>query len=459
VDAFEQLWQYATQDADPKVFEPLRQPIQDRAAAFRKQLVDSEPAHIEQLLAFAARAYRRPLSGIESNELRGLYGRLREQEIGHEDAFRLTLARVLAAPAFLYRIETPGPGTAASPVSNWQLATRLSYFLWSSIPDQELSEAAATGRLQDPDALAAQARRMLHDGRVRRLATEFACQWLHIYDFDSMDEKSEGHFPTFAALRGAMYEESIQFFTDLMQQDRSVLNILDSDYVIVNDAMAAHYGMPGVTGPEWRRVTGARQIGRGGILAQATTLAKQSGASRTSPILRGNWISEVLLGEKLPRPPKGVPQLPETPPEGLTERQLIERHSSDPSCAKCHSRIDPFGFALESFDAIGRFRNKDEANLAINASTALLDGTRLEGFEGLRSYLSSTRRDDFLRQFCRKLLGYSLGRSVLLSDELLLDEMLSELKAKDYRFSAVVETIVRSPQFREIRGREAEDDE
>jgi hypothetical protein len=166
-----------------------------------------------------------------------------------------------------------------------------------------------------------------------------------------------------------------------------------------------------------------------------------------------------LLGEKLPRPPKGVPQLPETPPEGLTERQLIERHSSDPSCAKCHSRIDPFGFALESFDAIGRFRNKDEANLAINASTALLDGTRLEGFEGLRSYLSSTRRDDFLRQFCRKLLGYSLGRSVLLSDELLLDEMLSELKAKDYRFSAVVETIVRSPQFREIRGREAEDDE
>jgi hypothetical protein len=206
-------------------------------------------------------------------------------------------------------------------------------------------------------------------------------------------------------------------------------------------------------------VTGARQIGRGGILAQATTLAKQSGASRTSPILRGNWISEVLLGEKLPRPPKGVPQLSETPPEGLTERQLIERHSSDPSCAKCHSRIDPFGFALESFDAIGRFRNKDEANLAINASTALLDGTRLEGFEGLRSYLSSTRRDDFLRQFCRKLLGYSLGRSVLLSDELLLDEMLSELKAKDYRFSAVVETIVRSPQFREIRGREAEDDE
>jgi hypothetical protein len=459
VDAFEQLWQYATQDADPKVFEPLRQPIQDRAAAFRKMLVDSEPKHVDALIEFAARAYRRPLTAAESSELRGLYRQLREQEIPHEDAFQLTLARVLVSPAFLYRVEKPGPGSTQAPVSSWELANRLSYFLWSSLPDAELADAAQSGQLDDSEILAAQARRMLRDGRVRRLATEFACQWLHIYDFDSMNEKSERHFPTFAALRGAMYEESIQFFTDLFQHDGSVLDIIGGDYAILNDEMASHYEIPDVTGAAWRRVDGARRFSRGGILAQASTLAKQSGASRTSPILRGNWISEVLLGEKLPRPPKDVPQLPETPPEGLTERQLIEKHSADPACAKCHARIDPLGFSLENFDAIGRSRVVSEGNLAIDSSTTLIDGTKLNGMDGLREYLLTARRDDFVRQFCRKVLGYALGRSVQLADEPLLDEMETKLKANDYRFSAVVETIVSSRQFREIRGRDAPDED
>jgi hypothetical protein len=236
-----------------------------------------------------------------------------------------------------------------------------------------------------------------------------------------------------------------------------VLEIIDADYTFVNEALARHYGIPGVTGPDWRRVQGVRRFSRGGILTQATTLAKQSGASRTSPILRGNWISEVLLGEKLPRPPKDVPQLPDTAPAGLTERQLIEKHSSDPACAKCHARIDPLGFALESFDAIGRFRDKDAGSLTIDARTTLMDGTELDGLDGLRSYLLTARRDDFLRQFCRKLLGYALGRAVQLSDEPLLADMQAQLKAKDYRIHAAVETIVLSRQFREIRGREVAD--
>jgi len=317
-------------------------------------------------------------------------------------------------------------------------------------------------------------RRMLRDPKTRRLATEFACQWLHIVDFDHLDEKSERHFPTFAGLKGAMYEESIQFFTDLFQNDGSVLDILNADYTFLNEPLAKHYGIPlrqasqpagqsGSADPSsgWRRVGGIKQYGRGGILGQATTLAKQSGASRTSPILRGNWISEVLLGERLPRPPKGVPLLPEdeAATEGLTVRQLVEKHSSDAKCAVCHRRIDPLGFSLEGFDAIGRRRDKDLGDRPIDTRVKAMDGAQFDGLDGLRMYLLTTRGEAFLRQFCRKLLGYALGRSVQLSDEPLLALMQSELKAKNHHFVSAVEAIIRSRQFREIRGRETAYDE
>jgi hypothetical protein len=457
VTAFDQLAEFATQDRPDVVKElvPLRQPILDRAAAFRQRLIDCEPKQIDSLLAFAQQAYRRPLTEQESQQIRSLYASLREQELSHEEALRLTLARVLVAPAFLYRLEQPGPGAKASPVSDWELASRLSYFLWSSQPDEELRAAAAAGRLRDPEVLAAQAKRMLRDPKSRRLATEFACQWLQIYEFDQHDEKSERHFPTFAQLRSEMYEESIHFFTDLFQNDRPVLNILDADYTFLNEDLAKHYGIPGVTGQQWRRVEGVRQFGRGGVLTQATVLAKQSGASRTSPILRGTWLSDVVLGEKLPRPPKNVPVLTDTVPEGLTERQLTERHSIDPACVACHRRIDPFGFALENFDAIGRFRQKDAGGLAIDTKTVVPDGTSIEGLAGLQDYLLTARKQAFVRQFNRKVLGYALGRSVRLSDEPLLAEMQATLEKNDYRVVPAIELIIRSPQFRMIRGRDA----
>jgi Protein of unknown function (DUF1592)/Protein of unknown function (DUF1588)/Protein of unknown function (DUF1587)/Protein of unknown function (DUF1585)/Protein of unknown function (DUF1595)/Planctomycete cytochrome C len=455
VDAFAQLLEYASQDADPKVFEPLRKPINDRAAAFRKALIEAEPKHLESLLAFTSRAYRRPLSDVEGLELLALYRRLRDEEIPHDEALRLTLARVLVAPAFLYRIEKAGQGESAVAVSDWELASRLSYFLWSSTPDAELSRVAANGTLHEPKVLSAQTRRMLRDPKIRRLAIEFTCQWLHIYDFDTLDEKSERHFPTFAALRGDMYEESIQFFTNLFQHDGSVVALFDCDYAYLNAAMASHYGIPGVTGSEWRRVEGVRKYGRGGILGLSTTLAKQSGASRTSPILRGNWVSEVLLGERLPRPPKDVPKLPEDEAaiEGLTVRQVAEQHSHDPKCAGCHVRIDPMGYALEGFDAIGRSRARDLGGRPIDAKAATRDGATFEGIDGLRDYLLTNRRDAVLRQFRRKLLGFALGRSVQLSDEPLLDEMKSRMEAGDFKFSTAVEMIVNSPQFRNVRGR------
>lgn len=460
VNAYEQIVEFATQDRPDlePVFKPMREPINAAAAAFRQRMVDVEPTQVAALVDFAARAYRRPLTEHEGRDLHELYQRLREQELPHEEAFRFTLARIFIAPAFLYRLESAPAGTAPAPITDSELASRLSYFLWSSQPDDELRAAAAAGTLHQPDVLAAQARRLLADSRVRRLATEFACQWLHIYDFDSLDEKSTRHFPEFAELRGDMYEESIQFFTDLFQRDGSVLGVFNADHTFVNERLARFYGIPDVTGPEWRRVDGVRQYGRGGILALSTTLAKQSGASRTSPILRGTWVSEVLLGEKLPKPPKDVPILPEdeTATDGLTVRELVARHTSDAKCSSCHKKIDPFGFSLEGYDAIGRRRDVDLANRPIDTKTTLPDGQGIDGWPGLRDYLIENRRATVLRQFCKKLLGYSLGREVQLSDEPLLEEMQQQLAEHEYRFSAAVETILKSPQFREIRGRDAQ---
>ena len=453
VDVFEQLWQFATQDAKPEAFEPMREPIMRGAEVFKKQQIEAEPKHVQAVLDFAMQAWRRPLNDPEQSELRALYQKLRQQDLPHASAVRMLLARVLVTPAFLYRGEKAAPGPKAAPVNDWELATRLSYFLWSSAPDAELRGLAASGKLRDPDVLTAQARRMMKDARIRRLATEFGCQWLHVRDVETLDEKSERHFPTFVGLRADMQEEAVRFFMDLFQADRSVLSLLAADYSFVNGPLAKHYGFAS-KGEDWQRVDGLRAQGRGGVLGFAATLAKQAGASRTSPILRGNWLSEVVLGEKLPRPPKGVPVLPEEAPAGLTERQLTERHSSDPKCAGCHQRIDPFGFALEGFDAIGRARKLDAAGLVIDTRTTLANGTPIDGLDGLRTYLVSTRGDDFVRQFCRKLLGYALGRSVQLSDKPLIETMLAQLKANEYRVSIAMELIVNSPQLREVRGRD-----
>jgi hypothetical protein len=442
VDVFEQLWQFATQDADPKAFEPLREPIYHDAELFKQQQLAAEPRHVQAVLDFATRAWRRPLSDAELGELRSLYQKLRKQELPHDAAVRMLLARVLVAPAFLYRGEKAAPGSKAAPVNDQELATRLSYFLWSSGPDSELSHVATAEKLHDPTVLAAQARRMLKDDKIRRLATEFGCQWLHVRDVGTLDEKSERHFPTFLSLRGDMQEEVVRFFIDLFQNDRSVLSVLNSDHTFVNASLAKHYELD-VKGDGWQRFDGIQSKGRGGILGFAATLAKQSGASRTSAILRGTWLSEVILGDKLPIPPKGVPILPEETPANLSERQLIERHSRDENCAGCHRRIDPFGFALEGFDAIGRARKAD-------TKTVLPDGTSVDGLKDLRDYLINQRGNDFLRQFCRKLLGYALGRSVQLSDRPLIDSMVQS----DHRIGTLIDLIVRSPQFREMRGKD-----
>ncbi|MFM7603700.1 MAG: DUF1592 domain-containing protein, partial [Prosthecobacter sp.] len=454
VDAFEQIWQYSTQDGPnapngDKRLEPLRDPIMRGAEAFKKRMLDLEPTQVKAMLEFAGKAWRRPLDNGERSELNELYSKLRQQDLPHIKAMRLMLARVLTSPAFLYRGEKAPAKTG--PVSTEELATRLSYFLWSSAPDEELRTAS----LQDTEVLVAQARRMLKSNKVRRLALEFGCQYLHVHDVATLDEKSERHFPTFLDLRDDMQEEVTRFFIDLIQNNRSIISLLDADHTFVNAELAKHYGLkagewgqknPSAHSPapillpdsSWHRVEQLHAQGRGGILGFAATLAKQAGASRTSAILRGTWLTEVVLGEKLPTPPKGVPTLPEEAPADLTERQLIERHSRDENCMGCHKRIDPYGFALEGFDAIGRARKAD-------TKTVLPDGTAVDGISALRNYLLTKRSDDFTRQFCRKLLGYALGRSVQLSDKPLIDQMMKS----DFCFGTLVEHIVRSRQFRE----------
>ncbi|MFN5804237.1 MAG: DUF1592 domain-containing protein [Opitutia bacterium] len=455
IDAYEQLHQFASQGVLKDTFVSLREGVYRAADEFRAKMVAAEPAQVSAVIDFAGRAWRRPLTAADRDGLRLLYDRLRKDGLAHDRALRSLLVRVLTSSDFLYRGETAPPGAGPAPLDDWELASRLSYFLWSSAPDDELRSLAAAGRLRDPAALAAQTRRMLRDPKVVRLSREFGCQWLHVRDVAELDEKSERHFPEFVSLRGAMQEEVERFFTDLFTGDRSVLSLLDADHTFVNGPLARFYGLK-VEGEDWRRVDGLRAAGRGGVLGMGATLAKQSGASRTSPILRGNWLSEVVLGEKLPRPPKGVPVLPEEAPAGLTERQLIERHSSDPACARCHQRIDPYGFSLEGFDAIGRRRDRDAAGLPVVTATTLPGGVAVDGLDGLRGHLATARADDFRRQFCRKLLGYALGRAVQLSDRPLVDAMIAKLKAEEDRVGSVVESIVLSRQFREIRGRDHE---
>jgi len=455
---------FTTQDQPKELtayYEGMREPFRKRAEAFENQVEAAIPRQLQALREFAARAYRRPLRDDEKNSLTGQYKVLRAKGVSGDEAFRGVLTRVMVSPSFLFRIEQAPPGKKAGPVNDYELATRLSYFLWSTLPDEELTHLAAEGKLRDSIVLQQQARRMLKDDRVRSLAVEFGTQWIHVRDFLEFNEKNEKLFPTFdASLRSDIYEESARFFQDLFQNDEPVTCLIDADYTYLNESLARHYGIPGVAGAQWRRVDGVKQYGRGGVLALASVLSKEAGASRTSPILRGNWIVETLLGEKLPRPPPDVPKVADEQATGeLTMRQIIEKHTQTASCAVCHQRIDPFGFALERYDSIGRARDKEANGQPIDCRAKLKDGTEFDGIDGLRTYLLTKKKDVIVRLFCRRLLGYALGRAVTLSDQTLIDDMVAELEKNQGHVDAAVLAIVRSPQFNNIRGSDYDEEE
>lgn len=412
-----------------------------------KQIDDSILSHLRE---FAKRAWRRPITDEETKKLDALYFVSRQKELDRESAAREVLVRVLVSPNFLFKAETLPPiadaKTPELPLNAHELASRLSYFLWASTPDWELRKAADDGSLLKREVLAAQTNRMLRDPKAAALAKEFAGQWLKFNGFDAHNSVDEKKFPQFTPeLRADMHREVVEFFTHLVRDDRSVSDIIGGDYTFLNERLAKHYGIPGVTGGEFREVKGIAPHRRGGLLGMGAILTKTSRPHRTSPVVRGDYLYQVVLGIASPPPPPNVPELKETSkPSSL--REALLQHRTDSACAVCHERIDPLGFALESFDPIGRFRATDETGGKIDDTGEMPGGARFTGFAGLRDYLKKNE-PQFVTQLTRKLLGYALGRQTLPSDKKLLQQMQASLKASNGKFSAAVLEIVRSRQF------------
>jgi hypothetical protein len=417
----------------------------------------AEPSHVAAIQDFAERAYRRPLTKAERDDVAAFYRSLRENDgLSHEEAVRDSIVRVLMSPHFCYRVDLRATGEGVRPLSDHALASRLSYFLWSSMPDRELLARAAAGELRRPEVLAAQARRMLRDDRVRGLATEFGGNWLDFRRFEEHNSVDRGRFPTFNdELRQAMFEEPVRFLMDLVREDRSVLDCLHGKHTFVNPVLARHYGMPEPKGrpDEWVRIE-ANRHGRGGLLPMAVFLTKNSPGLRTSPVKRGYWVVRRLLGETIPAPPAQVPELPEDEAKlgERTLRETLARHRADTSCAGCHNRFDALGVVFEGYGPIGERREKDLGGRPVETQADFPGGGEGVGLEGLRSYIRERRQEEFIDNLCRKILAYALGRSLELSDEVLIEEMRKKLVANGYRFGTMVETIVISPQFVNQRG-------
>jgi hypothetical protein len=433
--------------------------IAEEIRRVERQRVEAEPRHIEALQRLAERAYRRPLSAEERRGVAEFYRELRDQDgLPHEDAVRDTVVSVLMSPRFLYRVDLPGnaPGTSIRPLSDYDLASRLSYFLWASMPDEELLAHAAAGDLHKPDVLTAQARRMLRDARVRGLAEEFAGNWLDFRRFQEHNSVDRGRFPGFDdTLRRSMFEEPIRYFLDVVQNDRPVTLFLDGKHTFVNAPLARHYGMPAPSGgaDAWLRIDDATRYGRGGVLPMAVFLTKNSPGLRTSPVKRGYWVVKRLLGENIPAPPPNVPDLPDDEAKlgELTLRETLARHRADRACAVCHERFDGIGVAFEGYGPVGEARTKDLGGRPVDARAEFPRGGEGTGVAGLHSYLLNTRRAEFVDNLCRKLLAYGLGRTLIPSDDATVEAMRARLDAEGGRFGALVEAIVTSPQFRNKR--------
>ncbi|MCC6727751.1 MAG: DUF1592 domain-containing protein [Chthonomonadales bacterium] len=426
----------------------------------QKRILRGEPrgadvaAAARRVLApLAARAYRRPATREEVTGLARLVALARKQGDSFERGIQVAIQAMLVSPGFLFHVEAdPRPTSAtARPLDAWELASRLSYFLWSSMPDERLFRLAADGTLRKPAVLAAEARRMLGDPRARALSDNFAAQWLELRNLETA-APDPVRFPAFTdALRRAMREETERYFMGVVANDRSVLEFLDSRYTYLNEPLARHYGIAGVKGTRFRKV--ALSSGRrGGVITQASVLTVTSNPTRTSPVKRGKWILEEILGTPPPPQPANVGQLPDDRQGPLvgTLRQRMEQHRKDPACAGCHARMDPLGFGLENFDAVGAWRARDGGQ-PIDSSGVLPDGRRFRGPAELRQILMG-RKDQFVKTLVEKLLTYGLGRGLESYDRCAVDDIVRTARRGGYRFSALVAGIVRSDPFTRKRG-------
>jgi len=387
------------------------------------------------LTTLAQRAWRRPVTAAELDRLLQLVSTVPQSQ-----QMEAGLQAILLSPSFLFRFETPA--------SNFTLASRLSYFLWSSLPDQQLFQAAQRRHLSDPTILSAQAKRMLADPKSKALAENFAAQWLEFRNLDFIHRDPQ-RFPQFdAGLRDAMRTETQLFVQHVFQEDRSVLDFLTAKYTFVNELLARHYGIPGVVGDRFRQVD-LSATPRVGILTQASVLTVTSYSTRTSPVLRGKWILENILNDPPPPPPANVPALrdPATEP-ALTLRRQLEQHRANPACAGCHVRMDPLGFGLENFDAVGRWRSHDEA-LPVDSTGTLPDGSSFSGPEQLASILAS-HPDAFAQCLTEKLLIFALGRELNSEDRAAAAQIVQAAAKTNYRFSDLILGIVSSRAFRAV---------
>jgi mono/diheme cytochrome c family protein len=396
------------------------------------------------------RAYRRPVTDSDLQGLLRLYQGGRNSS-GFEAGIGRALQGILLSSQFLFREERDPANAAAGTVhrvSDVELASRLSFFLWSSIPDDQLLSVAEAGKLKDPLVLEQQVRRLLHDSRSKTLVDNFVSQWLNLRAIQAL-VPDPGAFPEFDdSLREAFQTEAELFFRSMLLEDRSLLDLLNANYTFVNGRLARHYGIPNVYGSRFRRVTLADE-NRWGLLGKGAILMVTSYPGRTSPVVRGKWVLENILGTPPPQPPANVPPLDEGgrrgPAQRLTLRQRMEQHRASPACASCHVQMDPIGFALENYDAIGRWR-ATEQGVAIDASGVLPNGTQFQGPTGLRKILLS-HPDQFATTFAEKLLTYALGRGVEDYDQPAIRAILREARSNDYRWSAFIIGIVKSVPF------------
>jgi hypothetical protein len=407
-----------------------------------------EACAAEIVTTLARRAYRRPIRRDEIPSLLRPYRMARERG-GFEDGIRLALQRILVSPDFLFRVEADPPGVApgsAYRVSDVELASRLSFFLWSSLPDEELLGLAERGRLKDRAELDRQVRRMLADPRANTLVSSFVGQWLYLRNVHAVLPDPSA-FPDFDEnLRAALASETELFFASMLREDRSLLDLLRADYTFLNERLARHYGIPGIHGAELRRVT-LTSDERKGLLGQGSVLTVTSYPNRTSPTLRGKWVLENLLGSPPPPPPPDVPSLKDDKDVSrLTMRERMAQHQANPVCASCHSRMDPLGFALERFDGLGRLRPD------VDASGVLPDGTKIDGPAGLRRVLLE-RKEQFVATATERLLTYALGRGVEPPDMPAVRRIVRDASRDEYRWSSLVMGVVTSVPFQMRRAR------
>ena len=433
-------------------FDPRRPddtPSRQRIFTCRPEaLGDAAPCARSILSRLGRLAYRRPLEAPEIDRLLAFFED-GSRDGGFESGIELALRFLLASPQFIFRLETEPDDLDAGavyPVADLDLASRLSFFLWSSIPDDELLAVAERGELSAPDELRRQVRRMLADPRASALVENFAGQWLYLRNLANT-HPDPPTFPDFDDnLRRALQRETELFFGSVMTEDRSILELLTADYTFLNERLARHYGIPGIYGDRFRRVA-VTEDARRGILGHGSLLTVTSYATRTSPVLRGKWILENLLGSPPPPPPPDVPDLEDAgSAEGLSIRERLEQHRANPACAACHARMDPYGFGLENFDAIGRWRSSSGGE-PIDASDVLPDGTAFNGPSELREAILR-RPGSFVETFTRKLLTYAAGRGMEYYDAPAVRRIVRAAAEDDYRFSALVDGVVTSDVFR-----------